>query len=505
MSGTIYDLAIIGGGINGAGIAADAAGRGLRVVLFEKGDLACGTSSASSKLIHGGLRYLEQREFRLVRHALAEREVLLDRAAHLIHPLRFVIPHAAGMRPRIVMRAGLFLYDSLARRRRIPASASVDLTRDPMGAALRPEFRNGFSYHDCWVDDARLVAITALDAAERGAHILTRAPVTRIVREGEGWRIDAEAGGARHAFSARAVVNAAGPWCADVAALARPEGAGSKAAVPMLRLVRGTHIVVPRIPGADDALLLQNADGRVVFVLPFGARFTMIGTTEVVVSTPAEGFVASAEEEAYLIEAAGRYLSHPLTRTDIVWRFAGVRPLVDDGAATASSVTRDWRLDLVQPAGSAPFLNVIGGKITTFRLLAEAVLDRLRPFFPGMGGAWTAHAPLPGGDVGPHGLTGYRADLARRRPGFAPETLDRLAALYGTRADRVIGDAAHDADLGAALGGGLTEREICYLRDTEWARTAEDVLWRRTKAGLDLSAGERPEAEAKIARLVSRT
>ena len=499
MPGATYDLAIIGGGINGAGIAADAAGRGLKVVLFEKGDLAGGTSSASSKLIHGGLRYLEQREFRLVRHALAEREVLLDRAAHLIHPLRFIIPHTAGMRPRFVMRAGLFLYDGLARRRRIPASASVDLTRDPMGRALRADFRSGFSYYDCWVDDARLVAIVALDAAERGAHIHTGTPVIRFAREGEGWRIDAEAEGARRSFSARAVVNAAGPWCAQVAALSGPDGAA-----PLLRLVRGTHIVVPRIPGANDAFLLQNADGRVVFALPFGARFTMIGTTEVAVSNPADGFVASAEEEAYLIDAANRYLAHPLTRTDIVWRFTGVRPLVDDGAATTSSITRDWRLDLVQPSGSPPLLNVIGGKITTFRLLAEAALDRLRPHFRGMGGAWTAHAPLPGGDGGPEGIAGYRADLARQRPGVSTETLDRLVALYGTRADRILGDAVRDADLGPALGGGLSEREVCYLRDHEWARTADDVLWRRTKAGLDLNDAQRTQAEAAISRLLAR-
>lgn len=498
MSGTVYDLAIIGGGINGAGIAADAAGRGLKVVLFEKGDLAGGTSSASSKLIHGGLRYLEQREFRLVQHALAEREVLLDRAAHLIHPLRFVIPHVAGMRPRLVMRAGLFLYDRLARRRRLPASQSIDLGRDPMGRALRSEIRSGFSYYDCRVDDARLVAVAALDAAERGARILTRTPVTHLAREGEGWRVDAGTSSARHAYSARAIVNAAGPWCAEVAALAGREGAA-----PLLRLVRGSHIVIPRVPGADDALLLQNADGRIVFVLPFGTRFTMIGTTEVVVATPDEGFAASAEEEAYLIDAAGRYLSHPLTGADIVWRFAGVRPLVDDGAANTSSVTRDWRLDLVQTSGSAPLINVIGGKITTFRLLAEAVLDRLRPFFPGMGGAWTAHAPLPGGDVGPGGVAGYCVDLARRRPGLAPETLDRLVALYGTRADRLIGDAVRDDDLGVQLGGGLTEREVCYLRDYEWARTADDVLWRRTKAGLDLSDAQRPQTAAAISRLLA--
>ncbi|HRO50343.1 MAG TPA: glycerol-3-phosphate dehydrogenase [Hyphomicrobium sp.] len=498
MPATAYDLAIIGGGINGAGIAADAAGRGLKVVLFEKGDLAGGTSSASSKLIHGGLRYLEQREFRLVRHALAEREILLARAAHLIHPLRFVIPHVPGMRPRWMMRAGLFLYDRLAARRRIPGSTSVDLTRDPMGRALRSEFKAGFSYYDCWVDDARLVVIAALDAAERGARILTRTRVTQITPHGETWRIDADANGARQSFSARAIVNAAGPWCAEIAALAGIENA------PALRLVRGTHIVVPRIPGAEDAFLLQNTDGRIVFVLPFGSRFTMIGTTEVAVATPDEGFLPSAGEEAYLIAAAGRYLSRPLARDDIVWRFAGVRPLVDDGAASASSVTRDWRLDLVQRSGhDAPLLNVIGGKLTTFRLLAEAALDRLRPFFSGMGPAWTAHAPLPGGGVGPDGVAGYRSDLARRRPGLAPETLDRLVALYGTRADQVLGDATRDDDLGASLGGGLTEREVCYLRDHEWARTADDILWRRTKAGLDLSDAQRAQAAAAISRLLA--
>lgn len=498
MSDTVYDLAVIGGGINGAGIAADGAGRGLKVVLLERGDLAGGTSSASSKLIHGGLRYLEQGAFRQVRHALAEREVLLARAGHLIQPLRFVIPHTPGMRSRLLMRAGLFLYDRLAARPSFPASGSVDLARAPMGRALRPEFRSGLSYYDCRVDDARLVATIALDAAERGATILTRTPVTGISRVGERWRLEAEAGGERLSLSAHAIVNAAGPWCAEVATLAGPAGAA-----PTLRLVRGSHIVVPRIAGASDAYLLQNTDGRVVFVLPLGARFTLIGTTEVAVSNPAEGFTASADEELYLIDAVARCFSAPPTLADIVWRFAGVRPLVDDGAANVSAVTRDWQLDLVRADGQAPLLNVIGGKLTTFRLLAEAALERLRPFFPGMGPAWTAHAPLPGGDAGPHGMAGYRADLARRRPGLAPATLDRLAALYGTRAERLLGDATCDQDLGPAFGGGLTEREIIYLRDHEWARTAEDVLWRRTKAGLDLGDAERAHAEAAISRLLA--
>lgn len=498
MSGAVYDLAVIGGGINGAGVAADAAGRGLKVVLLEKGDLAGGTSSASSKLIHGGLRYLEHYEFRLVRHALAEREVLLDRAAHLIHPLRFVIPHAAGMRPRGLMRAGLFLYDRLARRRRIPSSGSVDLSRDPMGRALRSDIRSGFSYYDCWVDDARLVVSVARDAAERGADILTRTPVTRIAREGAGWRLEAERNGGGESFFARAVVNAAGPWCADVARLAAPA-----VSVPRLRLVRGSHVVVPRIPGADDALLLQNADGRIVFVLPFGARFTLIGTTEVGVSSPDEGFTASAGEETYLIEAAARYLAHPLSRRDIVWRFAGVRPLVDDGAERASAVTRDWRLDLAHDGDGAPFLTVVGGKITTFRLLAETVLERLHPFFPGMGPAWTANAPLPGGDFGPAGLAGYLDALVRERPKITRAPLERLVRLYGTRAERVLGDATREVDLGPAVGGGLTPREVLFLRDAEWARTPDDILWRRTKAGLDLDDAGRARAAQEIAQLLA--
>lgn len=498
MSGTGYDLAVIGGGINGAGIAADAAGRGLKVVLLEKDDLAGGTSSASSKLIHGGLRYLEHYEFRLVRHALAEREVLLDRAGHLIRPLRFVIPHVAGMRPRLLMQAGLFLYDRLARRRHLPSSTRVDLASDPMGRALRPEIRSGFSYYDCWVDDARLVVAVARDAADRGADIFTRTPVARILRDGQGWRVEAERDGAPTSFAARAVVNAAGPWCAEVARLAAPA-----VTVPALRLVKGSHIVVPRIPGVDDAYLLQHTDGRIVFVLPFGARFTLIGTTDVTVSSPREGFIASADEEAYLLDAVARYLASPLTRADIVWKFAGVRPLVDDGAARASAVTRDWRLDLDHDGGDAPFLTVIGGKITTYRLLAEALLERLAPFFPGMGPEWTANAPLPGGDFGSKGVTDFVDELARARPGISPATLAAVVARHGTRAARVLGDAVRDDDLGAAFGCGLTAREVIYLRDEEWARAPADVLWRRTKAGLDLSQKDRALAEAGIERLLA--
>ncbi|HML42431.1 MAG TPA: glycerol-3-phosphate dehydrogenase [Hyphomicrobium zavarzinii] len=494
----VYDLAIVGGGINGAGVAADASGRGLKVVLFEKADLASGTSSASSKLIHGGLRYLEHWEFRLVREALAEREVLLERAPHLIRPLRFVIPDAPGMRPRVLMRLGLFLYDHLAKRRRIPGSGSVDLTRDPIGRPLKPEFRAGFSYYDCWVDDARLVVLAALDAAERGATILTRTPVTHLARRGGLWEVTAQTASGMRTIAARALVNAAGPWCSEVARLASPAGQA-----PALRLVRGSHIVVPRLSGADDAYLLQNTDGRVVFALPFEQSFTLIGTTEVTAPSPEDGAKPSAEEEAYLLAAAGRFFSRALTREDIAWRFAGVRPLVEDGAANASAVSRDYRFDLIHGDGEAPLLNVVGGKITTYRCLAEAAMERLAPFFPGLPPPWTATQPLPGGNFSANGFSAYRQSLERRHPGLAPATLSRLASLYGTRAELVLGGALHENDLGAALGGGLTEREVIYLRDHEWARTAEDVLWRRTKAGLHMADAERARAEAAIKSLLA--
>lgn len=508
MSGTVYDLAVIGGGINGVGIAADAAGRGLTVLLLEKGDLAGGTSSASSKLIHGGLRYLEHGEFRLVRHALAEREVLLRRAEHLIQPLRFVIPHVAGMRPPLLMRAGLFLYDWLAWRRRIPASGVVDLATDPMGRVLRPDFSAAFSYYDCWCDDARLAVTVARDAANRGAHIFTRTPAVRVAEDDAFWRIDALQDGAPMSFRARAVVNAAGPWSAEIAKLGP-----ASVPRPTLHLVRGSHIVVPRVADADDALLLQNTDGRIVFVLPFGRRFTMIGTTEVRVATPEDGSVVSADEEAYLLQCAARFLARPLSSRDIVWRFAGVRPLVDDGAETASALTRDWRLDVLNDSGRGgsgrgPWITVVGGKITTFRLLAEAVLDRLLPFFPGMASAWTAGSPLPGGDFGAEGIDGFRRAFARRYPAFHADTIGRLVSRYGTFAGAVAGDATCEDDLGPLIAGGsrnggVAPREVDYLRRHEWAVTPGDVLWRRTKAGIELDTRQREQAEADLRTLLA--
>jgi glycerol-3-phosphate dehydrogenase len=499
MMDRIYDLAIVGGGINGAGIAADAAGRGLHVLLAEMGDLAGATSSQSSKLIHGGLRYLEHYEFRLVREALAEREVLLAKAPHIIWPLRFVLPHVTGMRPQALIRAGLALYDHLAERRAIPASSALDLTRDPAGRALKPELTHGFAYWDCWVDDARLVVLNARAAADHGATLLTRTKVTEIAAADGLWHVSLVSGDWSRVVRARAVVNAAGPWAGDVA---RQASAGAPAAdVPKLKLVKGSHIVVPRIPGAEDAYLLQNGDNRVVFALPFEQDFTLIGTTDVPYSGDPRDAVISPEEEDYLLELAGRFFAKPLERDAIVWRYAGVRPLLDDGSADPSAVSRDYHLQLLEPPGLPPLVNVIGGKITTYRRLAEAVLAKLEPRLS-MGPPWTAAAPLPGGDVGDAGIGGYLLDLARRRPGLSMPCLARLTRLYGTRTDVLLGSAREAADLGTDLGAGLTEREVGYLREREWAQTPDDVLWRRTKAGLHMTDEQRAQAAEQIARLL---
>jgi len=499
MMDRIYDLAIVGGGINGAGIACDAAGRGLHVLLAEMGDLAGATSSRSSKLIHGGLRYLEHYEFRLVREALAEREVLLAKAPHIIWPLRFVLPHVKGMRPSALIRTGLALYDHLAERRSMPASSALDLKRDPAGRALKPELTHGFAYWDCWVDDARLVVLNARAAADHGATILTRTKVNWVRAEGGLWHIALKSSDWAREIRARALVNAAGPWAADVARLA--SSGASAAAAPVLKLVKGSHIVVPRIAGAEDAYLLQSADKRVVFALPFEGDFTLIGTTDV----PFDGDPASAaivdDEEGYLLDLAGRFFAKPLERDAIVWRYAGVRPLLDDGSADPSAVSRDYHLALAAGQDSPPLVNVIGGKITTYRRLAEAVLALLEPHLP-IGDPWTAGAPLPGGDVGEAGIGGYLLDLAHRRPGIPLPTLARLARRYGTRTDVLLGSAKQMSDLGADLGGGLTEREIAYLREREWAQIPDDILWRRTKAGLHMTAEERNGSAEKIARLL---
>lgn len=492
-----YDLAVVGGGINGAGIAADAAGRGLSVLLVEKDDLGGATSSASSKLIHGGLRYLEHFEFRLVREALEEREVLLANAGHIIWPQRFVLPQVAGGRSSLVLRAGLLLYDNLGRRRQIPASSSLDLRRDPAGLALLPELTHGFTYWDCRVDDARLVVLNARAAADRGADVETRTRVVSAHPENGLWRIVLEQAGGRRDVGARALVNAAGPWVRDVgAAVEAPQ-----ASAP-LRLIKGSHIVVPRIAGANDAYLCQNADGRVVFAIPYEERFTLIGTTEIGYEGSPAGVSISAEEEDYLLALTRQFFLRPPSREDIVWSFAGVRPLYDeDGRDDASTVTRDYRVEL-SAVGGVPLLTVLGGKLTTYRRLAEAALAKLAPHFPTMGRAWTASSPLPGGDLGAGGLAGFIRDLCRRRRGFEAAYLGRMARRYGTLVDDVLGDAEDVHDLGATFGGGLSEREVVYLRAHEWAREPDDVLWRRTKCALHMDAAQRAAARDGLTRLL---
>lgn len=492
MTDEVYDLLVIGGGINGTGIAADAAARGLSVLLAEAEDLAGATSSASSKLIHGGLRYLEHFEFRLVREALAEREVLLAKAPHVVRPLRFVLPQVEGMRPALLMRAGLFLYDHLATRQSLGASHAIDLRRDPAGAPLRPEIASGFTYWDCAVDDARLVVLNALAARNAGAHILTRTAVTALTTENDLWIATLGHDGRRCA--ARAAVNATGPWVGDVAKLATTAHATTPIAV---RLVKGSHIVVPRIAGANDAYTFQNNDGRIVFAIPFENDFTLIGTTEENLSGDPRHPAPTRAEETYLLDVAHRFFRNAPTQSDIVWSFAGVRPLDDDGAQSASAVSRDYRLDL-EAKQSPPILHVIGGKITTYRKLAEAALSALHPFFPHMSSGTTATTPLPGGDFREQSFEQWFAEFTRTNSGFAPNSLRRLARRYGTRAQGLIAEARSEQDLGEDLGGGLTTREIAYLKSEEWAVTANDILWRRTKAGLHLAPGARAAAAERI-------
>jgi glycerol-3-phosphate dehydrogenase len=494
-----YDLVVVGGGINGVGIAEDAAGRGLSVLLAEMGDLGGATSSSTSKLIHGGLRYLEHFEFGLVREALEEREVLLAKAPHIVWPQRFVLPLVAGGRPGFVLRAGLFLYDHLGRRRRMPSSCALDLNRDAAGLPLRPELARGFAYWDCRVDDARLVVLNARAAADKGAAIETRTRVEGIIAAEGAWRVTLKGRNGAREIRARALVNAAGPW---VQAVADSVGGNYAHVREPLRLVKGSHVVVPRLRGAEDAYLCQSPDGRVVFAIPYEERFTLIGTTDIPYSGDPAVVTISREEEDYLLDLARRFFSSPPSRGDIVWSYSGVRPLYDDAAADPSSVTREYRFELSQEGGAPPLLTVLGGKLTTYRRLAEAVLARLAPHLPPMRPAWTAGVPLPGGDLGEGGLPGFLSRLCQRRQNFDPVFLGRLARRYGTLIEEVLGEARSEADLGQALGGGLTEREVRYLIEREWAREPEDVLWRRTKCGLHMTADERKAAAERIARLL---
>ena len=495
-TGDIFDLAIIGGGVNGAGIARDAAGRGASVVLFEQNDLASATSSASTKLIHGGLRYLEHYEFRLVREAVAEREVVWGMAPHIVWPLRFVLPHHAGLRPSWMLRLGLFLYDHLGGRRLLPATRSLDLRRDQAGAPLKAAFARGFEYSDCWVEDARLVVLNARDAAERGAAIRTRTKVVSAAREGELWRVETlSASGERQVIRARALVNAAGPWVAQVANATL--GGQSPASV---RLVQGSHIVVPRIFDGPQCYIFQNADNRIVFAIPYEQDFTLIGTTDRDFKGDPSAVAASEEEIQYLCAAAGEYFKAPIRREDVVWTYSGVRPLYDDGATKAQEATRDYVLKLDAPEGAAPILSVFGGKITTFRRLAEAALAKLAPHLPTLDKpSWTGGTPLPGGDFDRLGFDSLVDDLRRRYPWIAAEHARRLARAYGTRAERILAGARSLAELGETFGADLTAREVEYLMDQEWAVEPADILWRRSKLGLRLDASQQAALAAFMA------
>ena len=504
-----YDLVVIGGGINGAGIARDATGRGLSVLLAEQGDLAGATSSASTKLIHGGLRYLEQFEFRLVSEALVEREALLGIAPHIVWPQEFVLPHEPHLRPAWMLRAGLFLYDHLGRgafalrggRSSLPRSRAVALDPGGHGAGLKPEFNRGFSYYDCWVDDARLVVLNARSAAQRGAIISTRTRVADARRDADGWQVDLRGPGGKdiRTVHARVLINAAGPWVRRVIddVLEEPSSAG-------VRLVRGSHIVVPRLHERRHAYILQNPDRRIIFMIPYEREFTLIGTTDIAVSdadAQARGHAtASREEIAYLCDSANRYSATPIRPDQVVWSYSGVRALHDDGSNNPSAVTRDYHLQIDRGAGGkgAPVLSVFGGKITTYRRLAEHALEMLEAWFPGTK-AWTHAEPLPGGNLpGTDPAAGFArllADLQSQYPSFPVTLLARLARRHGTLAQQILGKAKVPEELGEDFGGGLHEAEVRYLVAHEWAREADDVLWRRTKCGLHM----RPEQRQRLA------
>ena len=493
MLSPVTDLLIIGGGINGVGIARDAAGRGLSVMLVERNDLASATSSASSKLIHGGLRYLEQYEFRLVHESLAEREVLLAAAPYIVRPLRFVLPVHSGLRPPWLLRLGLFLYDHIGGRKRLPPTRTVRRANDPVFGALAAGYTLGFEYSDCWADDARLVVINALDAQQRGARIEPGWTVTAAHREDTNvngnptalWVVDMTShSGERRSVRARALVNAAGPW---VEQILRATGAHHHRS---LRLVKGSHIVVRRLYDGPQAYTLQNADGRVVFAIPYEDDFTLIGTTDIPFSGDAAEVHADGNEVAYLCGLISGYLRAPVTPKDVVWTYSGVRPLYDDGEASASTVTRDYVFDMDTPQGEAPLLSIFGGKLTTYRKLAEHALSKLLPVMQVSTSPWTKTATLPGGDIPRGDLGAFTTDQSRRYPHVPPALMRRLCRSYGTRVERIL------RDLGAEVAPSVYEAELQLMRDKEWARTADDALWRRSKLGLHLDAEGRAKVRA---------
>ena len=489
----IFDLAIIGGGVNGCGIARDAAGRGMSVLLCEQGDLAQATSSASTKLFHGGLRYLEFYEFRLVREALIEREVLLGAMPHISWPLRFILPHHKGLRPAWLLRLGLFIYDHLGGRKILPPTRTLDLTTGPLSTPLKPGFRKGFEYSDCWVEDSRLVVLNARDAAARGAEVLTRTRCQSATRRDGLWQVVLHdvATGAERTIKARALVNAGGPWVEEIIRDRVHENTPDR-----IRLVRGSHIVTRKLFDHGQPYIFQQSDGRIIFAIPYETDFTLIGTTDHDHDGDPGKPVCTPEEVAYLCKAASEYFRAQIKTEDVVWSYSGVRPLYDDGATSATQATRDYVLKVADRDGAVPLLNIFGGKITTYRRLAEGALEKLEPYFPKLGKPWTAGAPLPGGDFPVDGVADLTAGLRQRYPFLDAGFAQRLIRAYGTEAAEMLGDAAGIDDLGQCFGWNLTEREVRWMMAREWARNADDVLWRRTKLGLRLSKPEHDALDA---------
>ncbi len=495
------DLLIVGGGINGAGIARDAAGRGLSVVLCEKDDLAAHTSSASTKLIHGGLRYLEHYEFGLVRKALIEREVLLRAAPHIMWPMRFVMPHDQGQRPAWMIRAGLLIYDFLARREILPGSGGVNLRTHAAGKPLKPEFTKGFIYSDGWVDDARLVVLNALDAAEKGGRVFTHTACESARRVGDRWQATLRAvDGSTTAVEARCLVNAAGPWATSFLEQAVHQPPGKA-----LRLIKGSHIIVKKLFDHPYAYIFQNPDGRIVFAIDYEQDFTLIGTTDLEYHGDTNQVAIDASEIDYLCELTRRYFRQPVTPADVVWSYSGVRPLLEDESANASEITRDYQLTL--EGEQAPLLSVFGGKITTFRKLAEEAVDMIAPALSNQHGTWTEHACLPGGDLygAPQNraVLAYDAYVSRMQQNFAwlpPKLVARYVRAYGTRIHRLLQGRQQLADMGEQVADGLYAAELDYLVRNEWASCAADILWRRSKLGLHLPAGAEQQVDQWLSR-----
>lgn len=494
-----YDIFIVGGGINGCGIARDAVGRGYSVGLAEMKDLASGTSSWSTKLIHGGLRYLEHYEFKLVRHALMEREVIWGIAPHIVRPLRFVLPHHKGLRPAWLLRLGLFLYDHIGGRKKLKATTTVDLASGPLGVPLKKQFSRGFEYSDARVDDARLVVLNARDAAARGAEIMVGTRVTQARREGDRWRITLRHGGSTELedVTARTLVNTGGPWVDRII-----QNVMGRNEAHHIRLVQGSHLVTRQLYEHDRAYIFQNADGRIVFTIPYERDFTLVGTTDRdYTGDPADAAI-TPEETRYLLDAASEYFARPVVESDIVWTYSGVRPLYDDGAGKAQETTRDYVLKLEGGIdGTPPVLNCFGGKLTTYRVLAEEAIGKLQPLLGFRGDSWTASQPLPGGDFPTDGLTALETALKAAVPELEDRTVERVVRSYGTDAARIFSSGS----LGRNFGHGLFEAEVAWLVEREWARTTEDILWRRSKLGLRFTADEETAlAEALIGLVAER-